>query len=113
MTLLERIRLRAFAWVLGLTLAAVGVIIFAAQPILPVVGVTIAAFAFVVRAASGKIGETACRGCGTDLSGHASGAYGIACPACGTLNQVLPPDDALMPDAMPFEPDPADGDRLA
>lgn len=113
MTLLERIRLRAFAWVVGLTLAAVGVILFAAQPVLPVIGVTIAAVAFVVRTASGKIGETACRGCGTDLSGHASGAYGIACPSCGTLNQVLPPDDDALPDAVPFEPDPADIDRTA
>lgn len=105
MTLVERIRLRALAWLVALGLAAIGAVMFAATPVWPVVGVTIAAAAFVVRAASGKIGEAACRGCGKDLQGHASGAYGIACPDCGTLNQVLPPDESEVPEAVPFEPD--------
>jgi hypothetical protein len=86
MTLLHRIRLRVLAWVCGIALAAFAMISLASLPAWPVIGIAVAAVAFSVNTLTSRLGGTACMGCGHDLAGAPSGAYGIACGECGSIN---------------------------
>lgn len=87
MDLLGRMRMRALASVVALGLVAWGVIVFAALPALPVIGVAVAAAALVVNQVAARLDQPLCRDCGRDLSGEAPGTYGVCCPACGLVNQ--------------------------
>lgn len=101
MITLHRIRFKAATAIVALGVAAFGAISIAAMPAVPVIGAAITAAMFVVHKVGSKLDQPVCRGCGTDLAGLRAGAYGVACPECGRLNQVSPVDPAR------------DSDRLA
>jgi hypothetical protein len=82
-----RTKLKVLAWVLGITLAAIGSISLAGIPWLPAVGVAFAAAAMSVGKATGRLNRLTCLSCGRDLSDHPIGVHGIACTDCGAVNQ--------------------------
>src|ERR1043165_1772972 len=84
--LLHRIRLKVFALLVGITLAVIGAVSWAALPIWPVIGVAVATVAFVVNSLTSRLSEPLCWTCGEDLSRQAAGEYGLMCPSCGSLN---------------------------
>lgn len=84
--LLHRIRLKVFALLVGMTLAVIGAVSWAALPIWPVIGVAVATVAFVVNSLTSRLNEPVCWTCGEDLSRQAAGEYGLMCPGCGSLN---------------------------
>lgn len=91
---MQRVRLRVFAFVIGLTLATVGVVSWAALPLWPVVGVAVAAAAVAVNTMTARLKHPTCWSCGSDVSGLPAGQYGVICQQCGSINQRLPLDDA-------------------
>jgi hypothetical protein len=97
-TLLHRIRLKVFALLVGMTLAVIGAVSWAALPVWPVLGVAVATVAFVVNSLTSRLNDPVCWTCGDDLSKQASGEYGIMCPKCGSLN-IVPEDSAGEPPA--------------
>jgi predicted RNA-binding Zn-ribbon protein involved in translation (DUF1610 family) len=88
MTWMHKTRLRALAFVLGVALAAFGVISLASVPAWPVVGVAVAALAVGLNKMTARMVHPICWGCGGDLKGQAAGQYGVACPKCGSVNQA-------------------------
>lgn len=85
---MSRIRLRVLAYVLGLTLTAVGLISLAALPAIPVIGVAFAAAAFGVNSLTSRLRMPVCHGCGQVLGDAPAGLYGVVCPHCGSLTQI-------------------------
>lgn len=86
MTWLGKIRLRVFAYLVGLGLAVIGVLSFTALPALPIVGVAIAAAAVLVNHAATRLSSSTCLGCGESIARLPSGEHGTICPTCGTLS---------------------------
>lgn len=84
---LQKIRLRAFAMVVAVALAAIGVVSFAALPVWPVVVASVATVALMLNSLTAKLGQPVCWGCGKSIAGHPAGEYGVICPDCGTLTQ--------------------------
>ena len=83
-----RLRLKALAWVVGISLATIGAITVASLPPLIVVGGAVAAVAVSVTKTANKLMKSsACLHCGADLSDEPRTAYGIACPRCGSISQ--------------------------
>src|SRR5438128_19078 len=87
MTWLHKARLRALAWLLGTGLAAFGAVALASWPVWPVVGVAVAAAVVGINRIAGPLKDPICRTCGASLAGEPIGAYGAACPGCGSVNQ--------------------------
>lgn len=85
---LRKLRLRVFAVLVGLSLAALGVVGLASWPALPVWGVTLTIATVVVNKMTAKLSSMTCSGCGSDLTGTPTGAYGAVCPKCGAINTV-------------------------
>jgi len=71
-------------------LAAIVLVSLAAWPVLPVLGVTVAAVAMVVNSMTTRLGSPTCWGCGQRLAPTTPGEHGVACPSCGAVNQTLP-----------------------
>ncbi len=78
--------MRALAALLGVSIAAFGLIAWAALPVLPVVGVAVATVAVMINTVAARLDEAMCRDCGQDLVGEAVSDYGVVCPRCGLLN---------------------------
>jgi len=83
---LRKLRLRVFAVMVGLLLAAIGVVGLASWPALPVVGVTLTIATVVVNKMTARLSVMTCSGCGADLTGQPTGAYGAVCKDCGVIN---------------------------
>jgi hypothetical protein len=80
-------RLRVFAVLVGVTLAAIGAVSLAAVPLWPVLGVAFATVALCVNTMTSRLAGPVCWGCGEDIARLPSGEYGVMCPKCGTLTQ--------------------------
>lgn len=95
MTWLGKLRLKVFAYLVGLALAVIGVISLTALPALPVVGVAIAAAAVLVNHVATRLSNSTCLGCGQSIAKLPSGEHGTICPTCGTLSfrTDVPADD--------------------
>jgi hypothetical protein len=89
---MHRIRLRVFALLVALVLAAVGVVSFAAVPVWPVIGVAFATMALAVNTITSRLNNPVCWGCGADVSKSPSGEYGVICPHCGALTEKPGPE---------------------
>jgi hypothetical protein len=90
MNWMQRMRVRALALVVGLIVAGFGIAAAFTLPVLPVLGVAIAAAAVVVNQAALRLSHPTCYGCGRDIAQVRAGTYGVECPDCGTITQVLP-----------------------
>jgi predicted RNA-binding Zn-ribbon protein involved in translation (DUF1610 family) len=91
LTWLGAVRLRAFVLIIGLPLAVMGVASLGpAWLALPLVGVTVAAITMTLGRVTSKLGDHVCWTCGHDLANEPQGTHGVACPACGSLNQHNP-----------------------
>lgn len=114
---MSRIRFRVLAFVVGLTLTAIGLISWAALPAIPVIGVAFAAAAVAVNHMTARLKQPVCHGCGQPLGDSPSGQYGVICRGCGSLTQVGEPDAlaALSPEEIGDDraEEPADGDAVA
>jgi len=84
-TLMQRIRLRVMAVLVGTVLAAVATVSLTSIPAWPIVGVAVATVALAANKISARLRSPVCWGCGKDLGGRKSGEYGIICPDCGTM----------------------------
>ncbi len=87
---LSSLRLRAFIWTLLIGVAAWVMLAFTAMAWLPIVGVALAATAVSVNKVASGLNRTTCIHCGADLSGHSPSQYGVPCPHCGGLHQLIP-----------------------
>jgi len=91
LTWLGRLRLRLIVFVIGIPLAAFGIItIGPAWLTLPVVGVALAAVTMTVNKTAGRIIGERCWTCGENIKGEPAGEQGVVCPECGALNQFNP-----------------------
>lgn len=102
MTWMHRLRLKVLAYAVGILLTALGLISLTTLPAWPVLGIAVAAVAFTIHAAAGRLTTVApvCYGCGQTLAGTPEGEHGTICPHCGAVNQRLAADQ------------PRDGDQL-
>jgi len=90
MTWMHRMRMRTLAFVVALVVAGLGVAAAFTLPVLPVLGVAVAAAAVVVNQMGYRLVHPTCYGCGRDVGQLAAGTYGVECPDCGAITQVLP-----------------------
>ena len=88
MTWVHKVRLRVFALIVGIVLAAIGGVSFASGPVWPVIGVAVAATALVVNRMTARLAEPVCWGCEENLTGRPAGDYGVVCPRCGAINEA-------------------------
>ena len=85
---LSRIRIRVAVFVIGIPLAAFGVISLSpAWLMLPLVGVAVASLTMTVNKLTHRLGAHTCLTCGGDLANLAANEHGVVCPTCGALNQ--------------------------
>ncbi|MBK7404150.1 MAG: hypothetical protein IPJ41_05840 [Phycisphaerales bacterium] len=82
---MSRIRLRVFAFVVGIAFTAIGLLSLTALPALPVVGVAFAAAAVAVNSMTSRLKHSICHGCGRPLGDTPSSQYGVVCRQCGSL----------------------------
>ena len=104
-----RIRVRALSVVLGIGLAAAGIILWTGIAWFPVVGVAVAAAVVAVGRVGYRLTEPVCYHCGRDLAGLAGGEHGIVCPGCGALHQGRRMVLGNRPDPRAAEDDEGDG----
>ena len=90
MSWMHRVRMRALGWAVGLMLAGFGVAAAFTLPVLPVLGVAVAAAAVLVNQMAFRLIHPTCYGCGRDIAKISAGTYGVECPDCGSITQVLP-----------------------
>jgi len=83
---LHKLRLRAFGIVLGLGLAAFGLVSMTVLPAIPVFVGAVAVAALVVNKVAAQLSNTVCIGCGTKIDSEPVGQYGVVCPKCGTIS---------------------------
>ncbi|MFT5423264.1 MAG: hypothetical protein ACI89L_001038 [Phycisphaerales bacterium] len=117
---LHKLRLRVFAVLTAVILAAVAVISLGVWPV-PVVSVALLTAAAVLNTMTSKLAVSVCSGCGEGLGGVPTGAYGAVCPSCGTINSALPAgwdsqtrlafDDEPSPESSPEPGDVPDDSR--
>lgn len=86
----HKIRLRVLAVVLAGIFAVIGVVTWAALPVVPVVGVALITVAAVVNQMTSKLAHPICYECGADLKAQRPGVYGVVCPGCGAVNEAVP-----------------------
>ncbi len=81
-------RIRVFACLIGLALAAIAMISLTTVPAWPVVGVAVISAAVAVNTMASKLrlGHPICLYCGSELTEVEPGVYGVECPECGGLN---------------------------
>lgn len=96
---INRLRLKALAWVLAIGLAAIGAISIFAVPAIPALGVAFAVVAVALNQLGHRLTQPTCYGCGGNLSGQAAGQYGVVCKGCGIINHVDPNRLAAAPRA--------------
>lgn len=89
MNWMHKLRLRAFALIVGTALGAFALVSWATLPLLPVIGVAVAVMALAMGSMTTKLGAATCLDCGADLSGKPAGVYGVTCPSCGAINLRL------------------------
>jgi len=82
---LHKLRLRAFGIVLGLGLAAFGIVSMTVLPAIPVFVGAFAVAALVVNKVAAQLSNTVCIGCGEKIDNEPVGQYGVICPNCGTI----------------------------
>lgn len=85
----KKVRLQAFALLVGAGLTALAIASILSVPAWPVLGVAFAAVAFCVHSMASRLSEPVCLTCGTNLSSEPSGERGVICKSCGTLNDRL------------------------
>lgn len=88
--MLQRIRLRVLALLVGTTLAVIGLVSFAAWPVWPVVGVAVATVAIAVNTMAHRLSQPVCYSCGKELTKRDPGEHGVVCEQCGSLNPLPP-----------------------
>lgn len=84
-TVMQRIRLRALAVLVGVATAAIATISLVGLPALPVVGVAVATVAVCLNKITSRLKAPVCYACGSDIAGLPSGEYGVICPSCGGM----------------------------
>ena len=82
---LHKLRLRAFGIVLGLGLAAFGIVSMTVLPAIPVFVGAFAVAALVVNKVAAQLSNTVCIGCCEKIGNEPIGQYGAICPSCGTI----------------------------
>ncbi|MBL8764303.1 MAG: hypothetical protein JNM07_08540 [Phycisphaerae bacterium] len=87
---IDRIKMWTAVWVIGIAAASVSMIAWAGLPLLPVVGVAVAAFVVSFNKTANRLDRPTCLSCGYDLSGEPVGDHGAACPTCGAVNPRRP-----------------------
>lgn len=83
---LTRARYKALAYVGAIAIAAFATVSVIGLPVLPVIGVAVAAAAVTVSRMTEKFGKITCMSCGEDLKDEPAGMHGVACPKCGAVN---------------------------
>ncbi len=93
---INRLRMKALAWVIAIGLAAIGAISIFAIPTLAALSVAVAVAAVAINQLGHRLtlSQPTCFGCGGDLTGRKPGTYGVVCSECGTVNQVSTFQDA-------------------
>jgi len=95
-TYIAKTKLKALAWMLGITLATVGTIFSLGLNALPVIGVAMVAAAMSIGKVASRFDRPTCLSCGHDLAKEPVGVHGIGCPECGSVNMPRDgADDAL------------------
>ncbi|MGE3108329.1 MAG: hypothetical protein AB7G11_16390 [Phycisphaerales bacterium] len=94
---IARTKLKVVAGLLGIVLAVVATVSFAGLPLLPTLGVAVAAAAVSIRKMADRLAHPTCLACGHDLRREPAGTHGIACPECGAVN--MPWKDGRAADA--------------
>lgn len=84
-TLMQRVRMKVLAILLGTVLAAVATISLTSLPAWPIVGVAVATVAVAVNKMTARLKTPVCYGCGEDITRLPSGEYGVICPSCGMM----------------------------
>lgn len=108
----NRLRLRVIVFVIGIPLAAWGAIMVGpAWLAIPLVGVAVACVTMSVNRLTQRLSSETCLTCGADLNGMPPHEHGIACPACGSLNQHNP--RMLVAESTKQSDDPASGRDIA
>ncbi|MEL6497925.1 MAG: hypothetical protein AAF937_04450 [Planctomycetota bacterium] len=102
--LLHKLRLRALAVLLGLVLAAVGVVSVVSAPAWPIVAGAVAIAAVAVNSVAARLSKAICIGCGQSLAEQPMGQYGTVCPSCGTIS--TPAGTPRLADNSTTTPDP-------
>ncbi len=103
---LHKLRLRTFGILVGLGLAAIGLVNIMVLPALPVFVGAIAVAALVVNKVAAQLSTTVCIGCGETIENEPVGQYGVICPKCGTISA-----SASTPQGLPTVIDDADDDE--
>jgi hypothetical protein len=85
--LIYKVRRRVLAMIVGISLAGVATVSVLSLPVWPVVGVAVAAAAWVMNSMTACLAQQACWGCGQSLQGTPRGEYGAICDRCGSINQ--------------------------
>ncbi|MFK7758503.1 MAG: hypothetical protein AB8C13_01000 [Phycisphaerales bacterium] len=91
---LQKLRLRVFALLVGLTIAVITVVGMLSVPVLPAIGVALVAAVTMVNSMTTKLSAITCSGCGNDLTQIPAYTYGIICPNCGSTTQPFNPSDS-------------------
>jgi predicted RNA-binding Zn-ribbon protein involved in translation (DUF1610 family) len=84
---MHRVRLRVFAFAIGICLAALGLISLTTLPAWPVLGVAVAAVAFTINSVASRLKSPTCFACGQSIIQAPEGEHGAICPHCGAVHQ--------------------------
>ncbi len=87
MTWYGKMRLKILAYVVGLTLGALGIASLTTVPAWPVVGVAVAACVVMINRAAHRLSQPTCLGCGRDIAQLPTNEHGVACPGCGMVSR--------------------------
>jgi DNA-directed RNA polymerase subunit RPC12/RpoP len=101
-TWIHRLRLRVFAWLLGIGLAGVAIVSWLAVPAWPVFGVAVAVVVATVSTMTSRLSSLTCLSCGSDLTQIVAGEHGRACPSCGSISRTLAKGTSVTSDS-PFD----------
>lgn len=85
MTWFSKTRLKVLTSVVGILLAALGVLSMTALPAWVIVAPIVAAVAVVINTTASRLAGTTCLHCGHDVKDAPHGHYGAICPECGSL----------------------------
>lgn len=88
---LHKLRLRAFGVLLGLALAAIGILSMTTAPVWPIVVGAAAVAAITINKVASRLSRTVCIGCGQRIETEPVGQYGVVCPKCGTVSASSKP----------------------
>lgn len=88
---LHKLRLRAFGVLLGLALAAIGILSMTTAPVWPIVVGAAAVAAITINKVASRLSRTVCIGCGQRIETEPVGQYGVVCPKCGTVSASSEP----------------------